>query len=76
MSKMPSFKAREVLEILFKSGFKKIRTTGSHIRLIKGDRFVTVPFHSKGNIPKGTLESIIKQSKLPKELLRKKGKSK
>lgn len=67
MSKLPSFKAREVLEILFREGFEKVRTSGSHIRLRKNNRLVTVPFHSKGNILIGTLKSIIKQSGLTAE---------
>lgn len=62
MSKLPSFKAREILEILFRSGFEKVRTSGSHIRLRKSNRFVTVPFHSRGNIPIETLRSIIRQA--------------
>lgn len=65
MSKLPSFKAREILEILFAAEFEKVRISGSHIRLRKGNISVTVPFHSKGTIPAGTLHSIIRQSKLP-----------
>lgn len=71
MLKLPSYKAREVLNILFKAGFEKVRTTGSHIRLRKDDKYVTVPFHSKGTIPKGTLQNIIRQSQLPSDLFRK-----
>lgn len=67
MSKMPSLKPREVLEILFAAGFQKVRTSGSHIRLVKGSRFVTVAFHSNATIPTGTLSSIIRQSGLTKE---------
>jgi predicted RNA binding protein YcfA (HicA-like mRNA interferase family) len=59
---MPSLKAREVLDILFKAGFEKLRTSGSHIRLGKGSLRVTVPFHSSRDIPLGTLKSIIRQS--------------
>lgn len=62
MSKMPSLKAREILDILFKAGFEKLRTSGSHIRLGKGALRVTVPFHSNRNVPLGTLKSIIRQS--------------
>ena len=62
MSNTPSLKAREVLEILFRAGFEKIRTSGSHIRLAKGKLRVTVPYHSKGTIPIGTLKSIIRQA--------------
>ena len=67
MSKMPSLKAREVLQILFSNGFMKIRTSGSHMRFVKGNRFVAVPFHASKTIPKGTLNSIIRQSGIPKE---------
>jgi len=60
-----------VLEILFKAGFKKVRTSGSHIRLKKGKVVVTIPFHGKGTLPKGTLRSIIRQSKLSIDLFKK-----
>ena len=62
MSKLPSLKAREILVILFKNGFEKVRTSGSHIRLKKGNNTVTVPYHPVRTVPKGTLKSIIKQS--------------
>ncbi|MFQ5452408.1 MAG: type II toxin-antitoxin system HicA family toxin [Candidatus Paceibacterota bacterium] len=64
---MPSLKAREVLEVLFAAGFKKLRTSGSHIRLKKGKRLVTVAYHSKTTVPKGTLSSIIRQSGLTRK---------
>ena len=67
MSKLPSLKSREVLTILFAHGFEKVRTTGSHIRLKRREHLVTVAFHSKGDVPKGTLKSIIKQSGLTQE---------
>lgn len=67
MSKTPSFKAREVLEILFAAGFEKVRTSGSHIRLRKGKHLVTVSFHTKGTVPKGTLKSIIRQTGMTPE---------
>ena len=67
MSNIPSLKAREVLEILFRAGFEKVRTSGSHIRLIKERFRVTVPYHSKGTIPTGTLKSIIKQTGMTDE---------
>jgi len=72
MSKLPSLKAREVLSILFENGFEKVRTSGSHIRLRKGNKFVTVPYHASKVLPIGTLNSIIKQSGIPKEKFAKK----
>ena len=67
MSKLPSFKTRGVLSILFKNGFEKVRTSGSHIRLKKGNDSVTVSYHPSKIIPKGTLKSIIRQSGIPQE---------
>ena len=75
MSNIPSLKAREVLEMLFRAGFAKVRTSGSHIRLVKGQFQVTVPYHSKSTIPTGTLKNIIRQAGLTLEeflLLRRK----
>ncbi|OGG24071.1 hypothetical protein A3A79_02645 [Candidatus Gottesmanbacteria bacterium RIFCSPLOWO2_01_FULL_43_11b] len=72
MSKLPSLRSHEVLTILFAHGFEKIRTSGSHIRLRKGTRYVTVPYHAGKTITRGTLRSIIKQSALtPKSFLSK-----
>lgn len=70
MSKLPSFKAREILEILFSAGFEKVRISGSHIRLRKGKIQVTVSFHTK-DLPTGTLRSIIRQSQLPIDFFKK-----
>ena len=67
MSKLPSLKSREILTILFKNGFEKVRTSGSHIRLKKGSNLVTVPYHPSKTIPKGTLKSIIRQSGILQE---------
>lgn len=64
MPKLPSYKAREVLGILFAHGFEKVRTSGSHIRLRKGMRYVTVPYHEGKTIPIGTMRSIVRQSGL------------
>lgn len=62
MSNLPSFTPREVLEILFRAGFTKVRTSGSHIRLRKDNRYVTIPFHAQRSLPTGTLRSIIRQA--------------
>lgn len=67
MSKLPSLKSLEVLSILFAHGFEKVRTSGSHIRLRKGNCFVTVPYHSGKTIPTGTLRSIMRQAQLTPE---------
>jgi predicted RNA binding protein YcfA (HicA-like mRNA interferase family) len=52
--------AREVEAILRRAGFEVIRI-GSHRIWGKESRIVPVPMHA-GDIPKGTLHNIIKQS--------------
>ena len=56
-------KAKEVAALLEKNGFVKTRQVGSHARFSKGNRHVTIPMHN-GDIPKGTLASILRQAGL------------
>lgn len=73
MRSLSSFKPRSVEKILLKNNFYIKRQTGSH-RIyynMKTNAIVVVPFHSK-DIPKGTLGSIIRQSKLKLEEFSKK----
>lgn len=59
-------KTREVISLLKRNGFEEIRQNGSHKRFSDGKgRFVTVPYHGdSAEIPKGTLNSILKQAGL------------
>jgi predicted RNA binding protein YcfA (HicA-like mRNA interferase family) len=50
----------EALRALERLGFTIIRQTGSHVRLARGDRRVTVPMHR--NLVVGTLQSILRQA--------------
>ena len=68
MSKIPSFKPRELIKRFEKAGYVIDRKKGSHVILynsIHGKR-LTIPLHVK-DVPKGTLLSIIKQSGLTRE---------
>ncbi|HFC96997.1 MAG TPA: type II toxin-antitoxin system HicA family toxin [Thermosulfurimonas dismutans] len=69
MPKLSPLSAKEVCKILEKHGFKRIRKTGSHIVMQKkvGEKTVTVIVPDHKEIKKGTLRSIIRQSKLPRE---------
>lgn len=60
--------ARELLKILHGDGWIEVRQKGSHIQMRHPDKngLVTIPLHS-GDIPKGTLNSILKQAHLEKE---------
>lgn len=62
--------AKQLVKILEENGFVFIRQNGSHLifKDFKNNITLPVPIHDKNNpIYKGTLSSIIKQSKLPKE---------
>ena len=67
--KLPVVSSKEVLKILVKYGFKKVRQKGSHISLHKkeSDKTFLVVVPLKKMLKKGTLLSIIKQSKISKK---------
>lgn len=64
MPELPVLKLREVLSALSKLGFQQVSQKGSHMKLKKfagGKAFVViVPSH--GEIRRGTLKAIIRQS--------------
>ena len=70
MPRLRVFSAREVCRILQEHGFAKSRQSGSHIvmrkQTVDGGRTVIVPNHPE--IRRGTLKSIIEQSRLPRSL--------
>jgi len=69
MTKLPQVKPKEVIKALEKLGFKRIRTTGSHIRLKDSNgNFVTVAFHNR-TLAKGILKSILRQADITVEEL-------
>lgn len=55
--------AKEVIKKLKADGWTEVRSRGSHIQLKHPNKkgLVTVPMHS-GDIPRGTLNSILKQA--------------
>lgn len=50
----------EAVSALERLGFSVARQSGSHVRLVRGARRVTVPMHR--NIIVGTLQSILRQA--------------
>jgi predicted RNA binding protein YcfA (HicA-like mRNA interferase family) len=58
--------ARDVLKILHQDGWYDVDQDGSHVQLKHPTKpgKVTVPKHSKKDIPPGTLNSILKQAGL------------
>jgi predicted RNA binding protein YcfA (HicA-like mRNA interferase family) len=68
LAKLRILSGKEVCAILRKSGFEEVRRRGSHIvmqkKLSQGTITVPVPDHAEIRI--GTLQSIIRQSSLPR----------
>jgi predicted RNA binding protein YcfA (HicA-like mRNA interferase family) len=50
----------DTLRALERLGFSIVRRVGSHVRMARGDRRVTVPMHR--NLVVGTLQSILRQA--------------
>ena len=70
MSKLRVLSGKEVCKILEQNGFYEVRQKGSHIVMQKKIRetTITVPVPNHSEIKIGTLQSIIRQSKLNREL--------
>ena len=70
MGKLKILSGKEVCKILYENGFVQVRQKGSHIitqrKLL--EETITVPVPNHPEIKFGTLQSIIRQSRLPKEL--------
>ncbi|HLJ81417.1 MAG TPA: type II toxin-antitoxin system HicA family toxin [Ktedonobacterales bacterium] len=62
MPRLPSVKPSECVRALEKLGFARVRQTGSHLRLSKGGRNVTVPMHKGKDLSAQTLRSILGQA--------------
>jgi predicted RNA binding protein YcfA (HicA-like mRNA interferase family) len=61
---------RDVCAILAAHGFAQVRQRGSHIVMQRSveDSTITVPVPDHGELRRGTLASIIRQSGLPRAL--------
>ncbi len=70
MPKLGIFSGAEACDILRSQGFELVRQRGSHIVMQRrvGDTTITVPVPNHREIRVGTLQSIIRQSQLSKEL--------
>ncbi len=70
MPKLGIFSGAEVCDILRSQGFELVRQRGSHMVMQRrvGDTTITVPVPNHREIRVGTLQSIIRQSQLSKEL--------
>ena len=68
MGRLRVLSGREVCAILAKHGFAEVRRRGSHVVMQKklGEGTITVPVPEHHEIRIGTLQSIIRQSGIPK----------
>ena len=63
--KLPSLRSIELIAILEKKGFRKVRQSGSHVILKHSDgRRTTVPVHKGKTIGKGLLRQILRDTGL------------
>ena len=65
-----TFTSKQIIRVLEQNGFRFIRSKGSHFIFRKDttSQRVIVPMHHK-DLPKGTLNEILKQAGLSKETL-------
>ncbi len=72
MSKLVPTKPDEIIKVLERLGFKKIRQSGSHAVFYHIDgRWTTVPIHKGRDVAKGTFHKILKDVGLSFEEFRK-----
>jgi len=65
MPKLPVLSGEELIRLLFKAGFHKVRQKGSHVSLKKGEFKTVVPLHDE--LARGTLLGILKQCGLSRD---------
>jgi predicted RNA binding protein YcfA (HicA-like mRNA interferase family) len=70
MPKLGIFSGAEICDILRSQGFELVRQRGSHMVMQsrKTDSTITVPVPNHREVKIGTLQSIIRQSQLPRDL--------
>jgi predicted RNA binding protein YcfA (HicA-like mRNA interferase family) len=70
LGKLRNFSGKNLCSLLEKNGFANVRQRGSHVIMQKRSEgtTVTVPVPNHKEIRAGTLQSIIRQSKLPRGL--------
>ena len=66
MARLRVLSGRDVCRILDSHGFAEVRRRGSHIVMqnLEAGRTVTVPVPDHGELRRGTLQSIVRQSGL------------
>ena len=61
--RIPTLKASEIIKIINKKGFEKVRQSGSHAIFRNDDgRRVTVPIHGSKDLGRGLLKQIMRDA--------------
>jgi len=70
LGKLKILSGKDVCKTLYENGFVQVRQKGSHIIMQKkqNGQTITVPVPNHSEIKIGTLQSIVRQSQLAKEL--------
>ena len=69
--RLPSMTAPEVVRLLERHGFERVRQSGSHLILRHADgRRITVPMHKSKDLGRGLLSRIMKDADLSIEDLK------
>ena len=70
MPKLPVLSGKDVCRILSNNGFVEVRRRGSHVvmQMKTGTSTITIPVPDHKELRIGTLQSIIRQSNLPKDI--------
>ena len=68
MGRAPALTSNDVVRVLEKLGFRRIRQRGSHLRLRHPDnRVVTVPIHAGQDLGRGILSKILRDADLTQQ---------
>ncbi len=68
MSKLPAVKPIELVRLLERIGFQRLRQKGSHLYLRHPDgRATVVPMHRGHDLPPGLLRAILQDAELNRE---------
>jgi len=70
MTKLPALRPKKVLKALLRAGFYVHHQTGSHVQLRHSQKShlrVTIPYHSRFDLPPSVINSILKQAEISKE---------
>ncbi len=69
VGRLPSVTAREIIRVLRKDGWHEVSSSGDHLQFRHPEKpgRVTVPIHSRGDVDRRTLASILAQAGILRE---------